>query len=262
MPFLDVSAEKLYYEVHGAGPRTVICSHGFSLDHDMWAPQVAALSGEFRVIVWDERGHGLSTANGAFTFWDSAADLIAILDDVGAERAVIVGMSQGGWVSVRAALRYPERVEGIVMVDSVIQAFAPEEIEGHRQMSEAWLTSGPVGEIAAGMAGVQFGPDFDATVWLAKWRARSPASWQEPWAAIVREFTSEALDGRVGEIACPAAIIHGSEDQAFALAKAQEMAGWFPNFTKLTVIDGGAHCPTLTHPEQVNAALREFLGGI
>ena len=80
------------------------------MDHEMFEPQVAALSNEFRCITWDERGFGQTVANGPFTYWDSADDALALLSHLGVDAAFFVGMSQGGFLSLRAALRSPDRV--------------------------------------------------------------------------------------------------------------------------------------------------------
>ena len=107
MPFADVNDQHIYFEDSGGEGPVVIFSHGFLMDHEMFESQVAALAGEFRCITWDERGFGNTAARGAFTYWDSADDALALLDSLGVEQAFFVGMSQGGFIALRAALRSP-----------------------------------------------------------------------------------------------------------------------------------------------------------
>ena len=92
------------------GGRTVVFSHGLLMDHEMFEPQIAALAGQHRVITWDERAHGETRAPGPFSYWDSARDLTELLDHLGVDTAVLAGMSQGGFLSLRAALACPERI--------------------------------------------------------------------------------------------------------------------------------------------------------
>src|SRR5260370_8951165 len=92
-----------YADSGGHGP-AVVFSHGFLMDRTMFDRQVTALTPQYRVITWDQRGHGGTRATGAFTYWDSAADVLALLDHLGVERAVRAGLSPGGFVSPRAAL--------------------------------------------------------------------------------------------------------------------------------------------------------------
>ncbi|HEY3195859.1 MAG TPA: alpha/beta fold hydrolase, partial [Candidatus Dormibacteraeota bacterium] len=94
MPVAEVGGQRLYYEDTGGAGLPLVLSHGFLMDADMFEPQVRALGGRYRVITWDQRGHGrtVSTIEPA-TFWDSANDLAGLLDHLGVERAVIGGMS-------------------------------------------------------------------------------------------------------------------------------------------------------------------------
>jgi len=106
MPFAPVNGQQLYFEdTAGTGP-VVVFSHGNLMNSQMWAPQVEALRGEFRCVVWDERLHGRTKDDGdLYTYWDSADDLLGLLDHLGVEQATLVGHSQGGFLSLRAALR-------------------------------------------------------------------------------------------------------------------------------------------------------------
>lgn len=87
----------------------MILSHGLLMDRTMFAPQVAALAGRYRCVVWDQRGHGdTGPAATPFSYWDSADDLRALAAHLGIDRAFPVGMSQGGYLSLRCALRHPD----------------------------------------------------------------------------------------------------------------------------------------------------------
>jgi pimeloyl-ACP methyl ester carboxylesterase len=99
----------------GKGP-VVILSHGFLMDHTMFDAQVAALTPKYRVITWDERGFGGTLATSEFTFWDSANDVLGLMDHLGIDSAVIGGMSQGGFLSLRVALTAPSRVKALSLL--------------------------------------------------------------------------------------------------------------------------------------------------
>ncbi len=109
MPHAEINGQQIYFEDTGpvadSDAPTVILAHGFLMDHEMFAPQVAALRDRHRVITWDERGFGQTGFDGQpFSYWDSAADCLGLLDHLGIERAVVGGMSQGGFLSLRVAL--------------------------------------------------------------------------------------------------------------------------------------------------------------
>ncbi|MGH2729315.1 MAG: alpha/beta fold hydrolase, partial [Actinomycetota bacterium] len=142
MPFVEVDGVKLFYEEAGDGP-PVVFSHGLFMDHEMFDPQVDVLQKEFRCVTWDERGHGQTDAAGSWTYWDSAKDVLSLLDHLAIDAAVLVGMSQGGFLSLRAALLAPERVRGLVFIDS--QAGPEDEalLGGYEAMLAEWTTNGP-----------------------------------------------------------------------------------------------------------------------
>ena len=114
MPYADVNGQRICYEDSGGDGPPVIFSHGFLMDREMFAAQVAALSPEYRVVTWDERGFGETEFDGEpFTYWDSARDCLGLLDQLGIGEAVLGGMSQGGFLSLRAALLAPDRVRAL-----------------------------------------------------------------------------------------------------------------------------------------------------
>jgi pimeloyl-ACP methyl ester carboxylesterase len=95
------------------------------------------------VIAWDQVGHGGTRATGPFTYGDSAADLLGLLDHLGAERAVLAGMSPGGFVSLRAALTAPGRVRALVLIDSEAGLGGRPPAPEYEQPRQAWLEHGP-----------------------------------------------------------------------------------------------------------------------
>ena len=98
MPLLDRDGVRIHYEVHGKGP-VVLLSHGYSATSQMWRGQIAALSKDHTLVTWDMRGHGRSDSPDDPARYSAEAtidDMAALLDAVGAERAVIGGLSLGG----------------------------------------------------------------------------------------------------------------------------------------------------------------------
>ena len=132
MPNVEVNGQTIHYTDSGGNYPAVIFAHGFFLDHTMFDAQVEKLSKRFRCIAWDQRGFGKTPAPGPFSYWDSARDAVALLDYLQIDQAVFVGMSQGGFVSLRAALSYKERVRGLVLIGSEAGINTDEEKEGYR----------------------------------------------------------------------------------------------------------------------------------
>jgi len=143
--------------------------------------QVTALALQYRVIAWDQVGHGGTRATGLFTYWDSAADLLGLLDHLGAERAVLAGMSQGGFVSLRAALAAPGRVRALVLIDSEAGLGGRPPAPGYEQPHQAWLEHGP-GPVKEVVASVILSPGrWDG--WYARWNEQYAVDAGRPGAA-------------------------------------------------------------------------------
>ena len=239
------------------GGRTVVFSHGLLMDHEMFEPQIAALAGQHRVITWDERAHGETRAPGPFSYWDSARDLTGLLDHLGVDTAVLAGMSQGGFLSLRAALASPERIQALVLMGSQAGLEDPEKQASYEVLHQVWLDQGPepVQEI---VAGIILG-EGEWALWYAKWATWAERDRNEFTHAFRCLSDRDDITERLGEITCPTLVIHGTADAAIPLERAREMADGLGGSTAFVEIDGGTHACNLTHPGPVNEAILAFL---
>jgi 3-oxoadipate enol-lactonase len=242
-----------YTDSGGDGP-AVVLGHGYLMDHTMFDPQLAVLAPEFRVITWDERGHGETSAAGPFTYWDSARDVLGLLDHLGLSQAVLGGMSQGGFLSLRAALLAPERVPALVLIDTQAGQEDPAVAPGYEQMEEIWMAQGPepVQEV---VASIILGT-VDPKPWFAKWAQFDRTGLRHAFRCLMDR---DDITGRLGEISCPALILHGTADAAIPMAKAEVLRDGLGGPAELVAVEGGSHASNLSHPDQVNAALLGFL---
>ena len=248
-----------YDDTGGAGP-AVILAHGFLMDRSMFDDQVAALRDHYRVITWDERGFGDTVYDDQpFTYWDSANDCLALMDHLGIERAVLGGMSQGGFVSLRAALLAPGRVRALVLLDTQAGTEDPEAVPLYRGMIDDWVTNGPTEDLAAVTASIIIGdPELSAT-WTARWMARPQEALANPGRELLER---ESIADRLGEITQPALVVHGTADVAITMDKAEALAAALVGCTGVVTVDGGTHATNMTHPEPVNEAILAFLDGL
>ncbi len=256
MPFAQLDDHRICFDDTGGDGLPVILSHGFLMDRQMFARQVLALSPEFRVITWDESGFGQTESDGRpFTYWDSARDCLALLDHLGIRQAVFGGMSQGGFISLRAALLAPERVLGLVLMDTQAGAEDPEKIAGYRQLMDSWIAHGLSDEVAQIIAEPE-----ESTRWIAKWKAlKDPRQLVAPTDCLMGR---EDIAARLPEIAAPPLVNHGSLDTAIPLSRAEALCAGMSGRTELVVIEGAAHAASLTHAAAVNPAIRAFLRSI
>jgi 3-oxoadipate enol-lactonase len=256
MPTAAVNGTEIVYtDSAGAadGP-VVVLSHGFLMDHTMFDPQLPALAPEFRVITWDQRGFGGTRSPEPFTYWDSARDVLGLLDHLGVHQAVLGGMSQGGFLSLRAALLAPERVGGLILIDTQADLEDPAAAASYEQLDEIWLEQGPA-PVQELVASIILGPgQWDD--WFAKWAAWDRAQLRLAFRCLMDR---DDISGRLGEIGCPALVVHGTADAAIPLARAEALRDGLAGPATLLPVDGAGHASSLTHAAQVNPVLLRFL---
>jgi pimeloyl-ACP methyl ester carboxylesterase len=253
MPTAAVNETEIAYTDSGGDGPAVVLSHGFLMDQAMFAPQLPALSPEFRVITWDQRGFGGTRAPGTFTFWDSARDLLGLLDHLGLHRAVLGGMSQGGFLSLRAALLAPERARALILIDTQAGLEDPAAAASYEQLEDIWLEQGPA-PVQDLVASIIIGPgQWDD--WFAAWAALDRAQLTLAFRCLMDR---DDITSRLGEITCPALVLHGTADAAIPTALAEELRDGLAAAT-LVPVDGAGHASNLTHAAQVNPALLGFL---
>lgn len=261
MATATINGVEIRFEDSGGDGPAVLFSHGFLMDHSMFDAQVEALAPDYRCIRWDERAFGETVAPGPFTYWDSAADALGLLDHLGIDRAVLVGMSQGGFLSLRAALSAPERVRALVLIDSAGDVDDAETIEGYRQMLAGFEHGSDEDRagIFAAVSGLILADDELAAEWIPRWEALDRTQLGIAGGALVDR---DDLSGRLGEITCPALVVHGTADQAITLDRAQATCAGLGDCRGVVEVPGAAHAPNMTHPEAVNPALRDFLDSL
>jgi len=259
MPHAVVNDQRIYFEDTGGDGPAVVLAHGFLMDHEMFAPQVAALREAYRVITWDERGFGQTQYDGQpFDYWDSAADCLGLLDHLGIERAVVGGMSQGGFISLRVALTAPTRVRGLILLDTEAGVPDPDRLVAEEGMVDLWISVGPVDDLANAVAGLIIDDPEENPKWIAKWRAAPKEAMLQPSKCL---HGRDDITARLGEITCPALVVHGTRDTAIEMEKAEILAAGLVGSGGVVKVDG-SHAVSLTNPEPVNAAIIDFLADL
>lgn len=262
MPTAEINGTSINYTDSGGDGPVLLFSHGFLMNHTMFDSQVEYLSGDYRCVTWDERGFGETAPNGDFTYWDSAEDAIGLLDHLGIDQAVLIGMSQGGYLGLRAVLAHPDRVRAMVLIDSSAAMDDLEVIAGYQEMV-AGLGSGDDPTISAILeiiSGLILGSEELAAAWIPIWK--------DNLKKFDIAFSGKTLlerddiGGRMSEITCPLLQFHGSEDHAIEMDLARQVADAVADCREFVVVDGASHAPNMTHPEVVNPKLKEFLDSL
>lgn len=253
------TAIHLHYAEAGHG-LPVVLVHGFPFDHTIWDAQMIALGGSFRMIAPDLRGFGESAApEDGYTMEHFAADIVTLLDRLGIDRAVWVGHSMGGYITMAALRRWPQRVRAVAFVATHARPDTPEKKLQRETSADNVMRSG-VSDIAFTMMSTIFAPAVDRQGPLAQriydiMIQASPAGVAGALRGMAaRPDSRETLRG----LKIPALVISGAEDELIGAELADELAGLIPG-ARHVVIPGAGHMPMVEQPDATTDALREFL---
>ena len=246
----------------GDGPPVVLC-HGTLMDRTMFDPQLDALADDYRVVAYDTRAR-TDRYDESYDLYDLADDCAALFDALGIDSCVLGGMSMGGFVALRVAERYPDRVDGLVLVDTTADTHDEAEIERYREMIETTREAGRVPEqLARVVTHLLFGettldsdPDL-VDAWVDRWLTYpGEAVHHEVESWLERPDFTDRLDG----IDVPALVVHGEEDVALDPERSDGLVEGLD--ARRELIPAAGHSANVERPEPVNAAIREFLASV
>jgi pimeloyl-ACP methyl ester carboxylesterase len=249
MARLNQDGVEIHYEVHGEG-RPLLLTHGFGASGRMWGPQIEAFSRRYRLILWDMRGHGHTDYPedpAAYSEAATVADMAAILDAVGAPRAIVGGLSLGGYMSLAFHLAHPERVEGLLIIDTGPGYRKDEPRDGWNANA---LRTAAIYE-TEGLARLErAGPEAQGA------GHRSAEGIARAARGMLTQRDARVINS-LPAIAVPALVVVGANDTPF-LAASDYMAAKIPGAAKAVIPDAG-HAANIDQPEAFNAAVLGFL---
>ena len=252
MPKINRDGVEIYYEVHGSGPHLIL-THGYSSTSAMWQGQVAALSKHHRLVVCDMRGHGQSDYPSdplAYSEALTVADIAALLDEIGADTAIVGGLSLGGYMSLAFYRAHRERVRALLIIDTG-PGFKKDEAR------EAWNKR-------ARDTGDRFEREGLEVLKSAS-RERSDVTHRDALglAHAARGMLAQR-DARVIEllpdIKVPSLVVVGADDTPF-LAASDYMAAKIPGAQKV-VVPAAGHAVNIDQPQAFIDAVLPFLDSL
>jgi 3-oxoadipate enol-lactonase len=253
---------RLSYETFGKRSAVpIVLIHGFPFSQQMWEPQVHALSPHYFVITYDVRGHGESEiGDGQYTLELFVDDLLGLLDFLGVEKAVVCGLSMGGYIALRAIERNPERFRALVLCDTRSEADSNEG-KIKRAAAARQIKAEGVEKFAADFVKAVFAPrSFEADLEMVNFiqdiiEETSPTTIVGTLIALAgRTDTTASLPN----IRVPTLILVGEHDTLTPPTAAEAMHKSIPN-SELHVIPNAAHLSNLENPEVFNKHFLNFL---
>ncbi|MDG4864814.1 alpha/beta fold hydrolase [Streptomyces sp. T-3] len=238
----------------------LVLVHGHPFDRSMWAPQLAAFSGEFRVIAPDLRGFGesgLGEGRDRVLLSTFAEDLAALLDHLGVRDFVLGGLSMGGQIVMECYRQFGDRIRGLVLADTFPAAETAQGRTWRNSMADRLLREG-MAPWSEEVLYKMVAPDADPAV--AAHVLRMMTSAPPEGAAAAHRGRAERPDYRelLTRVSVPALVVVGRDDAYTPVADAEGMHAALADST-LCVVEGAAHMPNLERTEEFNAALGVFL---
>jgi pimeloyl-ACP methyl ester carboxylesterase len=247
---LDRDGVPIHYQVHG--PPTdrapVLLTHGFSSSTSMWDPNLAALGAHRQLIVWDIRGHGQSGSPPDPARYSEAAsvdDMGAVLDACGADRAVVGGLSLGGYLSLAFYLAHPARVTGLLLFDTG-PGFKNDDA---RSQWNRYTESTAAGFEREGLGSLSASPEVGTG-------QHDPAGLALAARGILIQRDARIIES-LPKVAVPTLVLVGADDKPFRAA-ADYMAAKIPDAT-LSVLPDAGHASNIDQPDAFNQEVSQFL---
>lgn len=242
---------EIAYTDGGAGP-AVLLTHGYAASGDMWRPQRPALEPRYRLVTWDIRGHGTTESPadpGLYSHAHAVGDMRALLDHLGIERAVIGGLSLGGYLSLQFRLEYPEMVRALVLCCTGPGYRSEEPRAGWNRMAERAAERLEEG----GLDALRGGPEVQQA------EHRSAEGLALAARGILAQNDAAVIDS-LPKVDVPTLVIAGSDDERY-LGPSEYMAKKIPG-ARYAVIEGAGHAANMDRPDAFDEVLLDFLDGL
>jgi pimeloyl-ACP methyl ester carboxylesterase len=264
MPELEVNGTTLHYEERGAGP-PIVFSHGLLWSGHMFDAQVEALSSRYRCIIYDHRGQGQSAPSPVpYDMELLTADAVALIEKLDAAPCHFVGLSMGGFVGLRLAIERPALLRSLTLVESAADREPAWNVPKYRAMIFAAQRIG-IGAFIPIMMRIMFGPAFLADPSRRALRRKMEDALRglevpRVMAALDAVVRRRPVLDRLGRIATPTLVLHGEDDRAIVLARAQRTVQAIPR-ARFVVLPRAGHTSSVEEPAAVTRELAAFLSG-
>lgn len=264
MPEIWANGVRLHYEETGVGrPERVVFSHGYLMSSHQFHYQMTALRSHYHCLAYDHRGHGQSEVPAmGYEMENLYADAVAFLEEKKCTPCHFVGLSTGGFIGLRLAIRRPELLKSLILLDTSAEPEAAEGLKQYRLMAQAvrFLGWRPViSQVMPKLFGAKFLQDKGRKAEVAEWRRRVMAvNRQGAFGFGMGIWGRESVLAQLGQIQTPTLMIVDEVDVATPLAYAERIVAGIPG-ARLAVIPEAGHSSPIEEPGRVTAVIQEFL---
>ncbi|MGY6742087.1 MAG: alpha/beta fold hydrolase [Cecembia sp.] len=263
MPHIQLNNAKIFYIKEGDGPETIIFSHGLLWSHKMFLDQIDFLKKKYTIIAYDHRGQGQSeVTEGPYDMDMLTQDAFELIDKVACRPVHFVGLSMGGFVGMRLAARYPDKIKSLILLETSAHPEPVENLPKYKFLNGIVKWFGVIPKVAKEVMKIMFAQSWlenpknkeDYKKWIKELQSNKRTITRSVEAVIYRKGVEE----EIRQIQCPTMVVVGDEDVATKPEKAKFIQMSIPNAV-LHMVPGAGHSSTIEKPEEVNRLIGDWM---
>lgn len=263
MPHIQLNNIKLFYIQEGEGKETIVFSHGLLWSHKMFLEQVDYLKKKYTVIAYDHRGQGQSEgSDGPINMDILTEDALELIDKLVGKPVHFLGLSMGGFVGMRLAARYPDKVKSLILLETSANSEPVENLPKYKFLNGIVKLFGVIPLVAGKVMPIMF-----AQSWLEnpknkdlykKWINELKANKKSITKSVEAVIYRKGVEEEIRSIKCPTMVIVGDEDVATKPEKAKFIQMAIPDAT-LHMMPGAGHSSCIEKPDEINRLIGDWM---
>lgn len=263
MPHIQLKNTNLFYIKEGEGKEVILFSHGLLWSHKMFEAQIHHLSKDYTVIAYDHRGQGQSEVSpGTYDMDMLALDALELIEKAVGQPVHFVGLSMGGFVGMRLAARYPDKIKSLTLLETSANPEPVENLPKYKFLNGVVKWFGVIPTVASSVMKIMF-----AESWLTnpqnksdykKWSKELQSNKKSITKSVEAVIYRKGVEEEIRHIKCPTMIVVGDEDVATKPEKAKFIQMSIPNAV-LHILPGAGHSSSIEKPDEVNRLLSDWM---
>lgn len=263
MPYIQLNNVKLFYVKEGEGKEVILFSHGLLWSHKMFEAQIKYLSKFYTVFAYDHRGQGQSeVTEGPYDMDLLTMDALEFIEKAIGQSVHFAGLSMGGFVGMRLAARYPDKIKSLILLETSANTEPVENLPKYKFLNGVVKWFGVIPTVANSVMKIMF-----AQSWIENPRNKAAyKSWvkelQSNKKTITRSVEAviyrKGVEDEIRNIKCPTMVVVGDEDVATKPEKAKFIQMSIPN-ADLHIVPGAGHSSSIEKPDEVNRLIKEWI---
>ncbi|MFD2202225.1 alpha/beta fold hydrolase [Shivajiella indica] len=263
MPNIQLNHTKIFYIKEGEGPETLVFAHGLLWSHKMFMDQIQFLKKKYTIIAYDHRGQGQSEIpDGPIDMDLLAQDALEIIEKVACKPVHFVGLSMGGFVGMRLAARYPEKIKSLILLETSANPEPVENLPKYKFLNGVVKWLGIIPTVSKQVMKIMF-----AQSWLEnpknkeayqKWEKELRSNKKTITKSVEAVIYRKGVEEEIRNIQCPTMVVVGDEDVATKPEKAKFIQMSIPN-AKLHMVPGAGHSSCIEKPDEINKLIGDWM---